>query len=256
MDAYTFGLAKVASAAGLLDLNMVSDSKQASAAIRGAGGAVGDLFDAPSIQKEVNARVPLDGLFGAHTVMGGLKRLSDPYATAREIGDMIPGVEPMDYALRRSMGGGPGEWLSDIWNAPSNLRRLDDDFISRKRQEPSSYGFGAERTLNEQGNRYNVDLHHPSFREASELSGITDNFQNNAVHFELLRALETEGRARRGVQGAIIGGAGTAGLGAAGATAYGMGDADTTGNKIRQAANKNLGTDFKTQSRFSNAFGG
>lgn len=37
--------------------------------------------------------------------------------------------------------------------------------------------------------------------------------------------------------------------------AYGAGDADTTGNQMRQMSNRHLGTDFDTESRFGAMFG-
>jgi hypothetical protein len=51
-----------------------------------------------------------------------------------------------------------------------------------------------------------------------------------------------------GAKAAIGGGAAATVAG----TAYGMGDADTPSNKMKNMANENMGTNLKTQSRFSN----
>jgi hypothetical protein len=84
-------------------------------------------------------------------------------------------------------------------------------------------------------------------REAQDLSDDAHFLRNKAQS----RWDETKRQAMPAGVAAVA--APVVGLGAAGA--FGAGDADTTSNQMKNFSNRNLGTNFSTQSRFGSMFG-
>ena len=159
--------------------------------------------------------------------------------TAGKVVDDLFDASSIQKDVADRVGGGIKNWWGDMRNVGKNWNKY-------KEFEGMEIPGATPLRRGRNGDGYESVY---MYGNPEEIAASKSGFRNAVVD-----DLEAQHRLARGATG--IAGAGTVGLGAVGATAYGMGDADTTGNKMRQAANKNLGTDFKTQSRFSNAFGG
>ena len=134
-------------------------------------------------------------------------------------------------------------WASNMLDNSSLLGRIGEGVSGALQKLPG----GAQRHVNRIRSKYapNGAEFAKEFPNTVAANSHKDDMLNGMPRaaYDSYDQVDKRRTGLRTLGGMAVGGAGLAGLG------YGMGDADTTSNKIKNTANNTLGTNFSTQSR-------